>query len=237
MAVAISGRRCPTRAWNSSTRFSIGVPVRNSTRSRAGRDAGGPPATAWRSGSSRSGPRRRRAGPAWAAFRRGCPAMPNVVTATPPCAPPCAPPPGPGRSPCRATTGNVECWATSRVQLMSTLAGHTTRKWVAPFAARWRHRRDGLDRLAQPHLVAQDDPPLHQREPGAEGLVAAQPQAVREPGGVEPLGVDPLDDVGRQVALGRGDGRRPGRRPGRAGRSTRPTAVRSRARPRRRWGP
>ena len=67
------------------------------------------------------------------------------------------------------------------------------------------HRRDGLDRLAQPHLVAEDDPPLHQREPGAEGLVAAQPQVLVEPGGVQPLRVDPLDDVGGQVALGRGD--------------------------------
>ena len=59
--------------------------------------------------------------------------------------------------------------------------------------------------LPSPISSPRIDPPLHQREPGAERLVAAQPQAVAEPGGVQPLRVDPLDDVGRQVALGRGD--------------------------------
>jgi hypothetical protein len=33
---------------------------------------------------------------------------------------------------------------------------------------------DGLDGLAEPHLVAEHDPALGQRETGAEGLVAAQ---------------------------------------------------------------
>ncbi len=67
------------------------------------------------------------------------------------------------------------------------------------------HRRDRLDRLAQPHLVAQHHAPLDEREPSAERLVTAQPQALLEPGGVQPLGADPLDDVGRQVPLGCGD--------------------------------
>ncbi len=67
------------------------------------------------------------------------------------------------------------------------------------------HRGDGLHRLAEPHLVAENDPLLREREPGAERLVAAQPEAVVEPGGVQLLRADPFDDVGRQVAFARGD--------------------------------
>jgi hypothetical protein len=66
------------------------------------------------------------------------------------------------------------------------------------------HHRDGLDRLAEPHFVAEDDSPLRQDEPGAEGLVSTQSQVLRQAGGVQRLRVDPFDDVGRQEALGRG---------------------------------
>ena len=64
-----------------------------------------------------------------------------------------------------------------------------------------RHRGDRLDRLAEAHLVAEDHPALRQREPGAEGLVAAQrhpPVCV-----VERLGADPFGHLVGKEALGR----------------------------------
>ena len=62
----------------------------------------------------------------------------NVVTATPPlaahsCLAACRF--APGRWSRRASSS--VCRSTSRVQLMTTLAGQTTRKCVAPLAARW----------------------------------------------------------------------------------------------------
>lgn len=61
---------------------------------------------------------------------------------------------------------------------------------------------DRLDRLAKAHLVADDHPPLDQREAGTEGLVAAK----RHPGErlVELLLVHPRDDLRRQETFGGG---------------------------------
>jgi hypothetical protein len=83
--------------------------------------------------------------------------------------------------------------------------GTDHQKVAASRSGKMGHCGNGLDRLSQAHLIAENDPPLHEGEPGAERLIATQPEAVLEPGCIEPLGVDPLDDVGRQEPLGRGD--------------------------------
>ncbi|CAM5355006.1 hypothetical protein SGRI78S_01757 [Streptomyces griseus subsp. griseus] len=134
---ASSGRSWRTRLRNSSTRFSIGVPVRNSTRSTRSAQ----PATArerraagfftkWASSTTSIPGRTESAAPG-----SRCSAS-NVVTATPPFSRQSAN--APVRSaPCTGTARRVERARISRVQLISTLAGQTTRKWLSPCAARW----------------------------------------------------------------------------------------------------
>ena len=60
-------------------------------------------------------------------------------------------------------------------------------------------RGEGLDGLAEAHLVADDHPPLRQGEPGAERLVAAQGR--RDEGQVKRLVADPFSHLGRKEAL------------------------------------
>lgn len=72
-----------------------------------------------------------------------------------------------------------------------------------------REHGDGLDGLAEPHLVTEDHPALGEREPRTERLVSAE----RDPpvGVVEPLRVHPVRDLGRQEPLSGLDvGRAPG---------------------------
>ena len=69
---------------------------------------------------------------------------------------------------------------------------------MPPHRLQMGHRRYGLHRLAQPHLVAEHHPPLRERETRAERLVAAQ----RHPRWrvVQRLGAHPFDDLARQKA-------------------------------------
>lgn len=60
----------------------------------------------------------------------------KVVTATPPLSRQSANA-SVRSAPCTGTARRVERARISRVQLISTLAGHTTRKWLSPWAARW----------------------------------------------------------------------------------------------------
>jgi hypothetical protein len=62
------------------------------------------------------------------------------------------------------------------------------------------HHRDGLDRLAQSHLVADDDAFAGQRELGPEHLVAAQRHV--QQAGVQRGRVDLVLDVGRDETVG-----------------------------------
>lgn len=78
-----------------------------------------------------------------------------------------------------------------------------------PVGGEMREHGDGLDGLAEPHLVTEDHPALGQREPRAEGLVPTE----RDPPVrvVEPLRVHPVRDLGGQEPLGGLDvGRAPG---------------------------
>ena len=62
----------------------------------------------------------------------------NVVTATPPLAThSCWAASRFSPGPCTRRASSSVCRSTSRVQLTTTLAGQTTRKCVAPLAARW----------------------------------------------------------------------------------------------------
>lgn len=134
---ASSGRSWRTRLRNSSTRFSIGVPVRNSTRSVCPVQ----PLTA----------RERRVPGFFTKWASSTTTMPGltpqpvasgsvasaskVVRATPPRSRH-SPNASCRSGPCTVTARNVERAVTSRRQLIRTLAGHTTRKCVSPPAER-----------------------------------------------------------------------------------------------------
>ena len=132
---AIPGCSIPTRLRNSTTLFSMGVPVMNRARSQCSAH----PATAWDrlafgfftqcASSTTSSPTSPPPG-------SGNPrSASNVVTATPP---------RPFQSanascrsgPCSTVTRRVLRASISRVQLTRTLAGQTTMKWLCPSAAR-----------------------------------------------------------------------------------------------------